>query len=115
MILAAGLGKRLRPLTDYCAKPALPIRGRPVISLLLDFLAHHEIREVMINLHYLPETIRAAVESDRPEDMEIIWSDETSPLGTGGGIRKAATFLAEADDCLVLAGDMLLDLDLEPV
>ncbi len=53
MILAAGLGMRLRPLTEYRAKPALPVRGRPVISLLLQFLARHGIHDVMINLHHL--------------------------------------------------------------
>jgi NDP-sugar pyrophosphorylase family protein len=112
MILAAGLGTRLRPLTDFCAKPALPIRGRPVISLLLDFLSRHEIREVMINLHYLPNTIRAAIDADCPPEMRIIWSEESEPLGTGGGIRRASTFLSGDDECVVLAGDMLIDIDL---
>ncbi len=112
MILAAGLGTRLRPLTEYRAKPALPIRGRPVISLLLDFLSRHGIREVMINLHHLPETVRAAVEEDSPDAIEITWSEELTPLGTGGGIRQAASFLGASDECVVLAGDMLLDLDL---
>jgi len=112
MILAAGLGTRLRPLTEYRAKPALPIRGRPVISLLLDFLSRHGIWEVMINLHHLPETVRAAVEEDSPAATRISWSEELNPLGTGGGIRRAAAFLAASDECVVLAGDMLLDLDL---
>lgn len=112
MILAAGLGTRLRPLTDLRAKPALPVRGRPVISLLLEFLSRHGVREVLINLHYRPETIRDAVEADRPKDMTISWSEEPIPLGTGGGIRRAASFLSGTRDCVVLAGDMLLDLDL---
>lgn len=112
MILAAGLGTRLRPLTDFRAKPALPVRGRPVISLLLEFLSRHGVREVLINLHYRPQTIRDAVESDHPKDMKISWSEEPIPLGTGGGIRRAASFLAGTRDCVVLAGDMLLDLDL---
>lgn len=112
MILAAGLGTRLRPLTALRAKPALPIRGRPVISLLLDFLSRHDIREVMINLHYLPHTIRAAVDADCPPAMRIIWSEESEPLGTGGGIRRASEFLSGDDECVVLAGDMLIDIDL---
>lgn len=112
MILAAGLGTRMRPLTDFCAKPALPVRGRPVISLLLEVLAKNDIREVMINLHYLPQTIHAAIESDRPASMEIAWSDEPEPLGTGGGIRRAASFLSGTDECVVLSGDMLVDIDL---
>ncbi len=113
MILAAGLGTRMRPLSDLRAKPALPVRGRPVISLLLEFLSHQGCREVMINLHHRPETIRAAVEADPPADMLISWSEEDTPLGTGGGIRRAATFLSAGDNCVVLAGDMLLDLPLK--
>jgi len=112
MILAAGLGARLQPLTAYRAKPALPVRGRPVISLLLDFLSRQGIQEVMINLHHLPETVRAAVAEDSPDAIQISWSEERTPLGTGGGIRRAASFLSASDECVVLAGDMLLDLDL---
>ena len=112
MILAAGLGTRMRPLTDERAKPALPVRGRPVISLLLELLARQGVREVLINLHHLPDTIRRAVEADHPPELEIAWSSEEKPLGTGGGIRRAAEFLRQSETCVVLAGDMLLDLDL---
>ena len=112
MILAAGLGTRLRPLTNMLAKPALPVRGRPVIGLLLEYLHSQGIREVIINLHYLPQTIRSAVEADCPADLEVSWSAEPEPLGTGGGIRLASTFLAEAAESVVLAGDMLFDVDL---
>ncbi len=112
MILAAGLGTRLRPLSDLRAKPAIPVRGRPVISLLLEFLANQGCREVMINLHHLPETIRAAVEADHPADLTIHYSEESTPLGTGGGIRRAANFLRQSEACIVLSGDMLLDVPL---
>jgi NDP-sugar pyrophosphorylase family protein len=112
MILAAGFGTRLRPLTDLRAKPALPVRGRPVISLLLELLARYGFRDVMINLHHLPETIRSAVAHDHPAGLRVTWSEEPRPLGTGGGIRRAADFLRQSSDCVVLAGDMLLDLDL---
>jgi NDP-sugar pyrophosphorylase family protein len=113
MILAAGLGTRMRPLSDLRAKPALPVRGRPVISLLLEFLSHQGCREVMINLHHRPETIRAAVGADHPSGMKIDWSEEDTPLGTGGGLRKAENFLTASEDCVVLAGDMLLDVPLK--
>lgn len=112
MILAAGLGTRMRPLTDERAKPALPVRGRPVISLLLELLARQGIREVLINLHHRPDTIRQAVAADHPAALELTWSDEEAPLGTGGGLRRAAEFLRGSENCVVLAGDMLLDLDL---
>ncbi len=112
MILAAGLGQRLRPLSDRCAKPALPVLGRPVIAWLLELLAHHGITEVAINLHHLPESIEAAVRRFRPPGMHILYSREPRPLGTGGGIASMKEFLSESDPALVLAGDMLLDLDL---
>lgn len=112
MILAAGLGTRLRPLTLLRAKPALPVCGRPVINLLLALLERHGVREVLINLHYLPDTIRDAVLADPPKRLEITWSDEPEPLGTGGGIKRAADFLRASRECVVMAGDMLLDVDL---
>ncbi len=115
MILAAGLGTRLRPLTDFRAKPALPVRGVPVIAMLLEFLARHGIREVVINLHHLPDTIRDAVAKWTPRGTQVVFSEEDRPLGTGGGIRKARSFLMESDHCVVLAGDMLLDFDLSDV
>ena len=112
MILAAGRGTRLRPLSDLRAKPAIPVRGRPVISLLLEFLARQGCNEVMINLHHLPETIRAAIEADHPADVGIHFSEERTLLGTGGGIRRAADFLRGGEACIVLSGDMLLDVPL---
>ena len=113
MILAAGYGTRMHPLTSLRAKPALPVRGRPVISLLLAFLARHGVREVMINLHHRAESLREAVEADHPDSLEICWSEEPRPLGTGGGVRRAADFLRGSETCVVLAGDMLIDFDLE--
>ncbi|MBW1886045.1 MAG: NDP-sugar synthase, partial [Deltaproteobacteria bacterium] len=109
------LGTRLRPLTDLCAKPALPVRGIPVIASLLELLNSHRVTEVIINLHHKPKSIRQAVEAFKPSGMEVVYSDESSPLGTGGGIRQAREFLMESDHCLVMAGDMLLDLDLAGV
>ncbi|MFP6654825.1 MAG: sugar phosphate nucleotidyltransferase [Myxococcota bacterium] len=113
MILAAGLGTRMQPLTHYRAKPALPIRGRPLISLLLEFLSRQDCHEVMINLHHRSDTIRKAVAADHPADLDIHWSQEPVPLGTGGGIRRAADFLAAEEACVVLASDMLLDVPLK--
>lgn len=113
MILAAGLGTRLRPLTDLRAKPALPVCGIPVIAYLLALLKHHGVTQVIINLYHRPDTIRTAVERFGPTGMQISYSEESQPLGTGGGIRRARDFLVESDPCLILAGDMLFDLDLD--
>ncbi len=112
MILAAGLGTRMRPLSNLRAKPALPVRGLPVIGYLLELLARNGVTEVIVNTHHLAESVEHAVESFCPRGVRVRFSHEESPLGTGGGIRRAAEFLLESDPCLVLAGDMLLDLDL---
>ena len=112
MILAAGLGTRLQPLTSLRAKPALPVLGRPVIGFLLQWLHGHGVREVFVNLHHLAESIRDAAERFRPPDMQIEYAYEANPLGTGGGIRQAQSFLRQSNPAIVLAGDMLFDADL---
>jgi NDP-sugar pyrophosphorylase family protein len=112
MILAAGLGTRLRPLTRLKPKPALPVGGRPVIAYLLALLARHGVREVVVNRSYLAEVLTEAIETHTPAGLQVHYSDEPEPLGTGGGLRRAADFLAGSDPSIVLAGDMLFDADL---
>lgn len=112
MILAAGLGTRLLPLTDARAKPALPVRGVPMIAYALRWLRQNGVTEVAINLHHLPETVRSAAEAWCPAGLCLQFSVETELLDTGGGIRRVANFLRESDPSIVIAGDMLFDLDL---
>ena len=112
MILAAGLGTRMQPLTGLVAKPALPVLGRPVIAWLLHYLRAHGIEEVAINLHHLPESIQEAVSRYGPPDLPVHYFHEDEPLGTGGGIAAARDFLMHSDPFIVLAGDMLIDFDL---
>ncbi len=112
MILGAGLGARMRPLSSLVAKPALPVLGLPVVATLLEFLRHHGVSEVLINTHHLGESIQEAVDRFAPPELTVSWSEEPQLLGTGGGIRRAAAFLEQSETSLVLAGDMLLDLDL---
>jgi mannose-1-phosphate guanylyltransferase len=112
MIVAAGLGTRLRPLTELLPKPALPVRGVPLIAFQLALLHRHGVREVAINLHHLPERLEAAAERWCPPGLALRFSREAELLGTGGGIRKLAGFLRESDPCLVIGGDMVLDYDL---
>ncbi len=112
MILAAGLGTRLRPLSHRLPKPAMPVRGLPLIAYNLALLAHYGVDEVMINTHHLPQAIRAAAEDCCPAGVQLHFSHEPEILDTGGGLSRAAAFLAESDPCILLAGDMLLDLDL---
>ena len=112
MIVAAGLGTRMRPLTELLPKPALPVRGVPLIAYQLALLHRHGAREVAINAHHLPERLERAARSWCPEGMTLRFSRELELLGTGGGIRRMASFLRESDPSLVIGGDMLLDFDL---
>ena len=112
LILAAGLGERIRPLSDLRPKPALPVLGLPVAGFGLRLLARHGIHEVAVNRHHLADRLGRAVEAHRPEHTAIRWSDEPRPLGTGGALRRVRDFLGAQDPCLLLAGDMLLDVDL---
>jgi len=112
MIVAAGLGTRLRPLTALRPKPAVPVRGIPLVAYNLALLAHHGVSEVIINTHHLPEQLMEASRRYCPSGLDLHFSVEEHLLGTGGGIRRAASFLRESDPCLILGGDMLLETDL---
>lgn len=111
MVLAAGLGLRMRPLTLLKAKPALPVLNRPLIQWTLDLLAHHGVTEVVINLHHLPRTLVQAVGDGRAFGLEVAWSREPRILGTGGGPRKVRDFFGEEPFFLV-NGDVVFDFDL---
>ena len=115
MILAAGLGTRMQPLSALRPKPILPVRGIPLLAYPLAWLAHHGVDEVIVNLHHFPDATRAVAEVWAPPGLRVHFSDEPVLLDTGGGIRRAANFLRESDPSLVIAGDMILDLDLQPL
>ncbi|UCE87675.1 MAG: nucleotidyltransferase family protein, partial [Deltaproteobacteria bacterium] len=112
MILAAGSGTRLRPLTHLRPKPAVPVRGLPLIAYGLELLSRCGVREVMLNVHHLSDRLMATAQQRCPAGMRVHFSPERTLLGTGGGIRRAAGFLRESDPCLILGGDMILDADL---
>lgn len=112
MIVAAGLGTRLRPLTDWLPKPAVPVRGIPLIAYGLELLAAAGVAEVVVNVHHLPERLIEAAERFRPPGLVIRFSHERDLLHTGGAIRRVASFLRESDPCVILGGDMIVDLDL---
>jgi NDP-sugar pyrophosphorylase family protein len=111
MVLAAGLGTRMRPLTDLLAKPALPVLNRPLIVWTLERLAAHGVTDVVINLHHLPGTVRRAVAQGGELGLRVTFSFERTILGTGGGPRRLRRFLGD-EPFLLVNGDMLFDLDL---
>ena len=112
MILAAGLGTRLRPLTDTIPKPLLPIGGTPLLIWNLLLLRANEIREVMINLHYLGHLIETAIGDGSRWDMQVTYSHEPEILGTGGGVKAAEDFFG-GQPFLILNGDTLIELDVK--
>lgn len=112
MILAAGLGTRLRPLTHTIPKPLLPVGGVPLIVWNLLLLKRHGFRQVVINLHHLGPMIEQALGTGSRFGMRIIYSHEPIILGTGGGIKQAEPHFS-GEPVLILNGDTLVELDLE--
>ena len=112
MILAAGLGTRLRPLTNTIPKPLLPIAGTPLIVWNLLLLKRHGFQDVVINLHHLGPMIEQAVGNGSRYGMRITYSREPVILGTGGGIKQAEPNFSGAP-VLILNGDTLVEIDLE--
>jgi len=105
MVLAAGLGTRLRPLTNEITKPMVPVLDRPVMAHILDLLEHHGFEEVIANLHYFPESIK------RYFGERLSYRFEPELLGTAGGVRGCADFFGD-DSFVVISGDALTDVDL---
>ena len=110
MVMAAGLGTRLRPLTEFLPKPMVPIANRPVLHHLLNLLTQHDIREVGINLHAFPEMITAYFGDGSELGLSIRWSEEPELLGTAGGTKKLEEFWG-GEAILVTSGDGLHDID----
>lgn len=110
MILAAGLGQRMRPLTDHFPKPLLPVAGKPLIQFHLEALAQAGVRDVVINLAYLGDKIRNFVGSGRKFGLRVEYSPETELLETGGGVLRALPLLGPEPFLLVNA-DVWSDFD----
>ena len=111
MILAAGYGKRLRPVTDHTPKPLISIGGKPMIVHHLEKLAEAGIKEVVINLGHLGSKIPDFIGSGSTWGVSIEYSDEgPDPLETGGGMTKALPLLGK-DTFLLVNGDVWTDLD----
>ncbi len=105
MVLAAGLGTRLRPLTNEITKPMVPVLDRPVMAHILDLLERHGFDDVIANLHYFPDSI------ERHFGERLTYRFEPELLGTAGGVRGCADFFG-SEPFLVISGDALTDIDL---
>jgi mannose-1-phosphate guanylyltransferase/mannose-1-phosphate guanylyltransferase/phosphomannomutase len=110
MILAAGLGTRLRPITYDIPKPMVSVCNRPVMEHIARHLVSHGFTDVIANLHWFPDTIREHFGDGSDFGFDLSYSPEEQLLGTSGGVRNAAEFLG--DSFLVISGDALTDIDL---
>jgi mannose-1-phosphate guanylyltransferase len=110
MVLAAGLGTRLRPVTYAMPKPMVPVVNRPVMEHTVRLLARHGFTETIANLHWFPDLIESHFGDGSEFGIELSYRYEEQLLGTAGGVRNVADFLG--DSFLVVAGDALTDIDL---
>lgn len=111
MVLAAGRGERMRPITDRIPKPLVPVAGKPLIVYHLEALARAGVRDVVINLAYRGAQIREALEDGSRYGVRISYSEEgPDPIETGGGIFKALPLLG-TQPFIVVNGDIWTDFD----
>jgi NDP-sugar pyrophosphorylase family protein len=112
LVLTAGLGTRLRPLTDVRAKPAIPVAGVPLVRRIVSWLARHDVTELVLNLHHRPETLTSVVGDGRDLHVRVRYSwEQPRVLGSAGGPRLALPLLG-AERFFIVNGDTLTDLDL---
>ncbi|MCB0713929.1 MAG: nucleotidyltransferase family protein [Ignavibacteriae bacterium] len=111
ILLAAGLGTRLRPITDTIPKCLVPINGRPLLGWWFDLLEEHGITEVWINLHYLPEKVREFLGGESRK-LQVHLIDEEQLLGSGGTLHANRGIFADAEQFYILYADNLTNANL---
>jgi len=113
MILAAGLGTRLRPLTDICPKALVEVAGRTLLEITIRQLASFGIRDVIVNVHHFADLVVEYLRKNANFGSRVEISREEELLDTGGGLKKAAWFFADSIDAFVLHNvDVLSTIDL---
>jgi len=112
MILAAGFGERLWPLTCDRTKPALPVLGKPLVGYVAEYLAHYGIEDVIVNLHHHPDSVRSALGNGSQFGVRLQYVHEPVILGTSGALDNAREMLAD-DTFVVVNGKLITDLDLK--
>jgi NDP-sugar pyrophosphorylase family protein len=113
LILAGGKGTRLRPLTMHTPKPIVPIANQPFLLYQLELLKRADVRDVILSLSYQPQKIEDKLGDGTDFNVRISYAVETSPLGTAGAYRNAASLISETT--VVFNGDVLTDIDLNEV
>lgn len=114
MILAAGVGSRLKPFTDHHPKALAMVNGKSVLQRNVEYLQQAGIKKIVVNVHHFSEQIIAAIKEANGWGSEILISDESGALlETGGGIKKAVPLFGDAENLLVMNADILTDLELK--
>jgi NDP-sugar pyrophosphorylase family protein len=111
MILAAGYGTRLWPLTVDRTKPAIPVLGRPLVGYVAEYLSHYGFSDVVVNLHHQPESVRAALGDGHSFGVRLHYVYEPEILGTSGAIENARSLL-DGDTFVVVNGKIVTDINL---
>ncbi len=114
MVLAAGVGSRLDPLTSQLPKPLVPVANKPVMEHILTLLRQHGFEDVVSNLHYLPDKIKAYFGNGSSMGMNIDFRYESELSGDAGGVRACKDFFGQ-ETFIVLMGDLLTDADLSAI
>lgn len=112
MVLAAGEGRRMRPLTESLPKPMLPVAGRPLLARIVAHLRRYGVREIGVNLHHRAETIAAFLERERRTGLRASYVWEERLMGSAGGVKRLEWFFQDGT-FFVLYGDVLTDIDLD--
>jgi len=114
LVLTAGIGSRLDPITRLVAKPAVPVAGRTLVERVLEWLRREGVTDLVLNLHHRPQTIAAVVGDGAHLGVRVRYSWEQPLLGSAGGPRRALPLL-DADTFLIVNGDTLCDFPLAPM
>jgi NDP-sugar pyrophosphorylase family protein len=111
MVLSAGYGTRLWPLTEDRTKPAIPILGKPLVGYVAEYLSQFGCNEIIVNLHHRPESVRAALGDGRQFGVHLQYVEEPEILGTSGALDNARDLL-ENETFVVVNGKIITDIDL---
>ena len=111
MILSAGYGTRLWPLTEDRTKPAIPILGKPLVGYVAEYLAGYGCDEIVVNLHHRPGSVRRALGDGSDFGVRLHYVEEPEILGTSGGIQNARALL-DGETFIVVNGKIITDIDL---
>jgi NDP-sugar pyrophosphorylase family protein len=111
MILAAGYGERLWPLTADRTKPALPVLGKPLVGYVAEYLAHHGVDDIVVNLHHRPESVRSSLGDGSRFGVHLEYIHEPVILGTSGALDNARDYFT-SETFVVINGKIITDIDL---